>query len=104
MVERQNYLKVKSFLKYMEEVQQVSKGTLERYSSSLKYLLLWADDQLLGDSISIRPTLQAYLIGLPGKKGNLYIAPESQKRAIEIAKRFSSGPRRSTQENFRRFR
>jgi hypothetical protein len=48
MVERQNYLKVKLFLKYMEEVQQVSKASLDRYSFYLRHLLLWANEHEFG--------------------------------------------------------
>jgi len=88
MVERQNYLKVKLFLKYMEEVQQVSKVSLDRYSFHLRHLLLWANDRNLGESHVIRPTLQAYAASVPGKDGQSALAAESQKKIIEISKRF----------------
>ena len=88
MIERQNYLKVKLFLKYLEEIQQVSPSSLERYSFYLRHLLLWADDRSLGDSPTFRPTLQAYTASTPGKDGHLSLAFESQKKIIEISKRF----------------
>ncbi len=88
MVERQNFLKVKLFLKYMEEVQQVSKSSLDRYSFYLRHLLLWANEHLLGESPAIRPTLQAYAASAPGKDGETTLAFESQKKIIEISKRF----------------
>ena len=88
MVERQNYLKVKLFLKYMEEVQQVSKSSLDRYSFYLRHLLLWANARNLGESPAIRPTLQAYAAGVPGKDGETPLAFELQKKIIEISKRF----------------
>ena len=88
MIERQNYLKVKLFLKYLEEIQQVSLSSLERYSFYLRHLLLWADDRSLGDSPTFRPTLQAYTTSTPGKDGHLSLAFESQKKIIEISKRF----------------
>jgi len=88
MVERQNYLKVKLFLKYLEEVQQVSTISLERYSFYLRHLLLWANDRSLGDSPAFRPTLQAYAASVPGKDGQSSLAFESQKKIIEISKRF----------------
>ena len=88
MVERQNYLKVKLFLKYMEEIQQVSKISLDRYSFYTRHLLLWANDRQLGESPAIRPTLQAYVATLPGKDGQTRLACESQKKIIETSKRF----------------
>ena len=88
MVERQNYLKVKLFLKYLEEVQQVSKTSLDRYSCYLRHLLLWANDRSLGESQGFRPTLQAYAASLPGKDGQAVIAYETQKKIIETSKRF----------------
>ena len=88
MVERQNYLKVRLFLKYMEEVQQVSMASLDRYSFYLRHLLLWANDRNLGESHAIRPTLQAYAASVPGKNGQATLAFESQKKIIEISKRF----------------
>jgi integrase len=88
MVERQNYLKVKLFLKYMEEVQQVSKSSLDRYSFYLRHLLLWANEHSLGESPAIRPTLQAYATSVPGKDGETTLAFETQKKIIEISKRF----------------
>ena len=88
MVERQNYLKVKLFIKYMEEVQQVSKSSLDRYSFYLRHLLLWANEHSLGESPVIRPTLQAYAAGVPGKDGETPLAFETQKKIIETSKRF----------------
>ena len=88
MVERQNYLKVKLFLKYMEEVQQVSIASLDRYSFYLRHLLLWANDRDFGESQAIRPTLQAYIAGQSGKNGKSTLAHESQKKIVEISKRF----------------
>jgi integrase len=88
MVERQNYLKVKLFLKYMEEVQQVSKTSLDRYSFYLRHLLFWANERSLGESHTFRPTLPAYVAEQPGKDGQTPLASESQKKIIEISKRF----------------
>jgi len=88
MVERQNYLKVKLFLKYMEEVQQVSKSSLDRYSFYMRHLLLWANEHSLGESLAIRPTLQAYAAGLPCRDGGNPLAFETQKKIIETSKRF----------------
>ena len=88
MVARQNYLKVKLFLKYLEEVQQVSKASLDRYSFYLRHLLLWANDRSLGESLIIRPTLQAYAASITGKNGQNTLAFESQKKIIETSKRF----------------
>ena len=88
MVERQNYLKIKLFLSYLEEGKQVSKNSLERYSFYLRPLLLWAKDRSLGEAHTFRPTLQAYVAELPGKNGHTPLAHETQKKIIGTSNRF----------------
>jgi hypothetical protein len=65
MIERQNYLKMKQHLQYLQEVQQLNPASLDRYRFYLRHLLLWADATDFGHAAEIRPTLPAYLVTIP---------------------------------------
>lgn len=88
MIKRQNYLKIKEHLKYLEEVLQLTPASVERYRFYLRHLLLWADDQDFRNVQVIRPTLPSYLASLPGKDGKGTLAGASQKKIIGASKRF----------------
>lgn len=88
MIERQNYLKIKDHLKYLEEVLQLNSASVERYRFYLRHLLLWADDQNFRNVQALRPTLPSYLASLPGKEGKGTLASASQKKIINSSKRF----------------
>lgn len=88
MIERQNYLKIKEHLKYLEEVLQLNPASVKRYRFYLRHLLLWADDQHFRNVQSIRPTLPSYLASLPGKDGRGTLASASQKKILDSSKRF----------------
>ena len=88
MIERQNYLKVKEHLKYLEEVLQLNSASVERYRFYLRHLLLWADDQSFRNVQAIRPTLPAYLASAPGKDGIGTLSGVSQKKILDTSKRF----------------
>ena len=88
MIERQNYLKIKEHLKYLEEVLQLNPVSVERYRFYLRHLLLWSDDQNFRNVQTIRPTLPSYLASLPGKDGTGFLVGASQKKIINSSKRF----------------
>lgn len=88
MIERQNYLKIKKHLKYLEEVLQLSPSSLDRYRFYFRHLLLWADEKDFSQVEKIRPTLPAYLAALPGKDGKGNLAFISQKKILDCSKRF----------------
>jgi len=88
VIERQNYLKIKEHLKYLDEVLQLNPASVERYRFYLRHLLLWANDHNFRNVQAIRPTLSAYLAALPGKEGKGTLAGASQKKIIDSSKRF----------------
>jgi site-specific recombinase XerD len=96
MVERQNYLLISRFLKYLLEVKHVSKKSVARYEYDLRHLLLWADDRLFSNLESLRPTFPDYLSGLGNNGVNL--ASGTQKKALNSAKRFFKWARSNTKE------
>lgn len=67
MLARQNYLKVKLFLKFSREVQGRSLVQVSIDFTYLKYLLHWAGSQPLGSASNFVPTLSDYLYQEAGK-------------------------------------
>ena len=88
MVNRDNYLVAKKYLKYLAEVNQLDPRSISRYWFYLKYLLIWADERLLCDVTAARPTFASYLSikRLDGEAGPL--ASATLKKVIQVAKRF----------------
>lgn len=88
MVNRQNYHLTKEYLAYLAEVSQLDPRSVERYWFYLKYLLLWADEVLLGKVTNLRPTFSSFpaTIRLDGEQGML--SPSTLKKIIQTVKRF----------------
>ena len=61
MLARQNYLKVKLFLRFSHEVQGRSLAQVSIDFNYLKYLLHWVGSQPLGSASNFVPTLSDYL-------------------------------------------
>ena len=88
MVNRENYRLIKSHLKYLREVEQLSPASVQRTWFWLRHLLLWADETPLSRAASVRPAFPAYVSSLPGLHGKTGLADVSQKKMIAAAKRF----------------
>ena len=88
MVKRTNYLYVKEYLKYREEVEQISPSSLGRYWSYLRHLLLWADETLFSFVHKIRPTFTVYVSELVNPSNNQSLAWTTKKKIIETARHF----------------
>lgn len=91
MINRSNWLLVKSYLDYLSTVQQVSQKTLEAESSRLRVLLVWAGDVGfgVGNAVTlIRPGFPYYAVNfrLDGKEGNH--SPAYSQKLISSARRF----------------
>jgi hypothetical protein len=88
LVERKNFFKFRAYLFYLVEVTQVSQASADRYRFYLRHLLIWVGEKLLGEIASIRPTFPAYVASLPGKDGKESLTAETQKKIVDISKRF----------------
>lgn len=62
MVNHDNYLAVKAFLRYRAEVMQRDPATITTERGWLKHLLRWADERPLTDAAKIRPVFPQYLL------------------------------------------
>ena len=98
MIERQNYLKIREHLKYLEEVLQLNPTSVDRYRFYLRHLLLWADDQNFRNVQAIRPTLPSYLVSLPGKEKKEPWPAHPKRRSLTLANASFVGQSLHTQE------
>jgi hypothetical protein len=67
MLARQNYLKIKLFLRFSHEVQGRSLAQVSIDFNNLKCLLRWVGSQLFESASNIVPTLSDYLYQEAGK-------------------------------------
>ena len=88
MIHRNNYLLVRRYLQDLGEVYQLSGSSLGRYRFYLRHLLLWAGETPFQQAAKLRPTFPNYVNNLPGRNGDLSLASATQKKIIEVGKRF----------------
>jgi len=101
MVNRENYLLVKSYLVYLSQVSQLDARSIGRYWSYLRHLLLWADETTFSQSATVEPAFPAYLaeVRLDGKAGNL--SPVTMKKITQTTKRFFTWAKMTYARKFR---
>lgn len=88
MIRRSNYLLVKRYLQDLGEVYQLSSSSLGRYRFYLRHLLLWAGETPFQQATRLRPTFPSYVSSLPGRSIEKSLASATQKKIIEVGKRF----------------
>lgn len=73
MINKTNWLLTRKYLDYRSQVDQVSKGSLKKEQTHLRYLLEWANDRSFRLAPSIRPAFPEYMLSnrLDGEQGNL---------------------------------
>lgn len=71
MINRDNWVYVRSFLKYQAEVMQNSASTIKSNWGHLKHLILWADDRPFLRMAAFRPTYPAHMENLTFKDRKL---------------------------------
>jgi integrase len=69
MINRDNYLRVREYLKYQTEVLQRDILTVETHRGWLKHLLRWADSLPFADVSRIRPIYPQYLLKVSSSHG-----------------------------------
>jgi hypothetical protein len=100
VVHRYNYMLVRRYLQDLGEVYQLSSSSLSRYRFYLRHLLLWAGDTPFQQAAKIRPTFPSYVSNLPGRNGEAPLASVTQKKIIEIGKRFFAWGKQSYPKEF----
>ena len=73
MIDRKNWHLTKKYLDYRLRVDQITKGSLKKEQTHLKYLLQWAEDKSFRLAPSIRPTFPEYMLSsrLDGEESKL---------------------------------
>jgi len=88
VIQRSNYLLVRRYLQDLGEVYQLSGSSLRRYRFYLRHLLLWARETPFQQAAKLRPTFPSYVNNLAGRNGDIPLASVTQKKIIEVGKRF----------------
>jgi integrase len=100
VIHRNNYIFIKRYLKDLGEVYQLSSSSLSRYRVYLRHLLLWAGETPFRQAASLRPTFPSYVSNLPGPHGEALLASATQKKIIEVGKRFFVWAKQSHPKEF----
>jgi integrase len=81
---------MKAYLAYREEVVQISQESVRLDEARLRHVLEWADETLIKDALSIRPTLPDYLetARIDGRKDTL--SPAYKQKIINAAHQFGT--------------
>jgi integrase len=88
VIRRSNYLLVRRYLQDLGEVYQLSISSLGRYRFYLRHLLHWTGESPFQQASKLRPTFPSYVSSLPGRNGETPLALVTQKKIIELGKRF----------------
>jgi integrase len=88
MIDRGNWVLVRAYLLYRQDVDQLSKSSLRLEESWLRHLLEWADNEPFIKAPKLRPTLPEYMLTarLDGLTGSL--SPGYIGNAIRTAHNF----------------
>lgn len=95
MINRENWLATKDYLRYLERVMQQDEQTLKKRRGQLVHLLKWANDKSFTRSRSIDPTFPVYLLSARNDNKDEPLSPESLKSTCETTRRFFSWLRMS---------
>jgi site-specific recombinase XerD len=95
MIHRQNWLDVRSYLRYMTDVRQNAPETVARARAHLRHVLEWADATPLPGAATLSPTLPAYLV-------SRRLSPSSIKKGLEAARHYFLFAREHWHSRYRR--
>jgi site-specific recombinase XerD len=101
VIHRNNYILIMRYLKDLGAVYQLSSGSLSRYRFYLRHMLLWAGERPFHQAATLRPTFPDYVSNLPGRYGGALLASATQKKIIEVGKRFFVWAKQNHPKEFR---
>ncbi len=89
MINRENYLAIRGFLQFREEVLQLDPESVKVSFRWLKHLLKWADETPFPDAPTIRPVFPQYLLTVENQHKNKdRLSKATIKKACEYANAF----------------
>lgn len=103
MVNRDNYLTVRRYLKFLEQVKQNEPNTLKRRRIQFRHLLEWADETPFKDAPNIRPTFPRYLSTARNDKHTEPLAASTVTRTLRAVREFFIWLKLSSPSTYRKF-
>jgi site-specific recombinase XerC len=88
MINRQNWLDMRAYLRHIERVRQNDPETVCRARAHLRHLIEWADEIPLTKSRTIDPTFPAYMLTARADGRNRPLAPASISKCLSNARLF----------------
>lgn len=88
MINRQNYLDVRAYLRHCERGRQAAPNTVGRYRSSLRHLITWADASPLPQARRLDPPFPSYLLTARVDGQAKPLAPISIVKTLQLARQF----------------
>lgn len=88
MINRENWLEAKDYLRYLTKVRQQSEKTVSKRRGQLRHILEWAGEKSFSKARTIDPTFPAYLLTARNDGKEALLSAESLKSACETARRF----------------
>ncbi len=101
MIDRQNYKLLKEYISFLKKNSRISDASRSRYAFYLKRLLIWAGDVPFPLAHTKELGFMVYVHSLPGKDGKGHIEVESEKKIIEVTKRFFEWAKKYRAEEFK---
>lgn len=101
MINRQNYRLLKDYISHLKRSSTISEASRSRYAFYLRHLLLRAGDVPLPLAHTRELGFLVYVHTLPGKDGEGHIEVESEKKIVEVAKRFFDWAKKYREEEFK---
>lgn len=88
MINRNNFLHVRAYLRHIDRVRQNDPLTVKRIRAHLRHLLEWADETPLTKARTIDPIYPIYLLSARSDGRAIPLAPESIIKTLSVARQF----------------
>lgn len=87
MINRENYLLTREFLRHVQHDLQASERSIHRYENNVNHLLKWLNDKPLQDAPAMRSTFPDYLASLCSNGNGSGITSTTAKKIVQTVKR-----------------
>lgn len=88
MIYRENWLLIRTYLKYRSEVDQLSAASIRLEETWLRHLLEWAQERPFGEAPKTRPTFPEYMLTARVDSEEGQLSPIYIRKVISSSKRF----------------
>ncbi len=102
MINRENYLLTREFLRHVQHDLQASERSIHRYENNVNHALKWLDDKSLQGAPAMRSTFPDYLASLCANGNGSGITFATAKKIVQTARRLFIWGKMAHAENFRK--